>query len=50
MAKVAHEHLYRDHASVLAQLGVLDAGALPMLGTESARRVLEYSDLPAPAE
>ncbi len=45
--KVAHEHLYWDHASVLAQLGVLGAGAL---GAESARRVLEYSGLPAPGE
>jgi carboxymethylenebutenolidase len=43
--KVAHEHLYWDHASVLAQLGILHAHALPILGAESARNVLEYSGI-----
>jgi carboxymethylenebutenolidase len=42
--KVAHEHLYWDHASVLAQLGILDAGTFPILGAESARNLLEYAD------
>jgi carboxymethylenebutenolidase len=43
--KVAHEHLYWDHASVLAQLGLLDAQSLPILGAESARNLLEYSGI-----
>jgi carboxymethylenebutenolidase len=41
---VAHEHLYWDQASVLVQLGLLDAQQLPVLGAESARTVLSYSD------
>jgi carboxymethylenebutenolidase len=44
--KVAHEHLYWDHASVLAQIGLLDSGALPILGAESARNVLAFTDTP----
>jgi carboxymethylenebutenolidase len=39
--KVAHEHLYWDHASVLTQLGLLDAATPGVLGAESARNVLE---------
>ena len=44
--KVAHEHIYWDQASVLVQLGLLDAGALPIAGIETARKVLDPS-LPA---
>src|SRR2546427_3861103 len=36
--KLAHEHIYWDQASVLVQLGLLDAGALPVAGVESARK------------
>jgi len=41
--KLAHEHIYWDQASVLVQLGLLDADALPVAGRESARKVLDPS-------
>lgn len=46
--RVRHEHLYWDNASVLVQLGLLDAGMLPIQGAESARRVLPYAVPPRP--
>src|SRR6058998_2305749 len=46
--KLAHEHIYWDQASVLVQLGLLDASKLPVAGVESARKVLDPS-LPANA-
>lgn len=39
--KLAHEHIYWDQASVLVQLGLLDASTLPVAGVESARKVLD---------
>jgi carboxymethylenebutenolidase len=36
--KLAHEHIYWDQASVLAQLGLLDRSSLPVAGIESARK------------
>jgi carboxymethylenebutenolidase len=39
--KLAHEHIYWDQASVLVQLGLLDPKLLPVIGGESARKVLE---------
>ena len=39
--KIAHEHLYWDQASVLAQLGLLDASSLPVAGIESAHKALD---------
>jgi carboxymethylenebutenolidase len=36
--KLAHEHIYWDQASVLAQLGLLDRASLPVAGIESARK------------
>jgi len=39
--KLAHEHIYWDQASVLAQLGLIDAAGLPVAGVESARKVLD---------
>jgi len=39
--KLAHEHIYWDQASVLVQLGLLDAAKLPITGVESARKVLD---------
>ena len=39
--KVAHEHIYWDQASVLVQLGLLDANTLPVAGVESARKALD---------
>jgi carboxymethylenebutenolidase len=44
--KLKHEHIYWDQASVLAQLGLLDATNLPVAGVESAEKVLDPS-LPA---
>lgn len=41
--KLAHEHLYWDQASVLVQLGMLDPGTLPVVGVDSARKVLDPS-------
>src|SRR5215472_17166255 len=38
--KLAHEHIYWDQASVLAQLGLLDSEKLPVAGVESAEKVL----------
>jgi carboxymethylenebutenolidase len=39
--KVAHEHIYWDQASALVQLGLLDPGTLPVVGVESARKLLD---------
>src|SRR5207253_5803172 len=44
--KLAHEHIYWDQASVLAQLGLIDAERLPVAGAESAKKALDPS-LPA---
>ena len=38
--KLAHEHIYWDQASVLTQLGLIDASKLPVAGVESAEKVL----------
>jgi len=38
--KLAHEHIYWDQASVLAQLGLIDSTALPVAGVETAEKVL----------
>jgi carboxymethylenebutenolidase len=42
-SKLAHEHIYWDQASVLVQLGLLDAATLPVAGIESARKALNPS-------
>jgi carboxymethylenebutenolidase len=39
--KLAHEHIYWDQASVLVQLGLLDASRLPVAGAETARKVMD---------
>src|SRR5882757_500577 len=44
--KLAHEHIYWDQASVLVQIGLLDPARLPVVGIESAHKVLDPS-LPA---
>jgi len=44
--KLAHEHIYWDQASVLVQIGLLDTARLPVVGVESARKVLN-PNLPA---
>jgi carboxymethylenebutenolidase len=46
--KLAHEHIYWDQASVLAQLGLIDAASLPVVAADSARKVLDPA-LPANA-
>jgi carboxymethylenebutenolidase len=44
-AKIASEHLYWDHASVLAQLGVIDQGKVPVKGAESVCTLLEWAGI-----
>src|SRR5438046_4846696 len=44
--KLAHEHIYWDQASVMVQSGLLDPARLPVVGIESAKKVLDPS-LPA---
>ena len=39
--KIAHEHIYWDQASVLAQIGLLDITRLPVAGALGARKVLD---------
>jgi carboxymethylenebutenolidase len=34
--KIAHEHIYWDQGSLLAQVGLLDPGQLPVIGAEQA--------------
>jgi carboxymethylenebutenolidase len=41
--KLASEHLYWDHASLLVQLGLLDPKGLPVVGVEGTRSVLDRS-------
>jgi carboxymethylenebutenolidase len=41
--KLAHEHIYWDQASVLVQIGLLDPAELPVVGIESAKKVLDPS-------
>jgi carboxymethylenebutenolidase len=38
--KLAHEHIYWDQASVLAQLGLIETNSLPVAGVETAEKVL----------
>ena len=47
--KVASEHIYWDQASVLVQVGLLDAAALPVAGAEQARKVLDPAAVPSNA-
>lgn len=44
--KIACERIYWDQASVLVQLGLLDAAALPLAGVEAARK-FENPGLPS---
>jgi carboxymethylenebutenolidase len=41
--KLANEHIYWDQASVLVQLGVLDASTLPVAGVQTARKLADPS-------
>ena len=44
--KVAHEHIYWDQASLLVQVGLLDAATLPVTGAKQAETVLDMSAHP----
>jgi len=44
--KLAHEHICWDQASVLVQIGLLEPAKLPVVGIESAKKVLD-PNLPA---
>ena len=46
--KIASEHLYWDHGSVLAQLGVIDPTGVPVQGAESARKLLQWAGIARP--
>ena len=39
--KLYNEHIYWDQASVLVQLGLLNAATLPVAGVETARKVID---------
>ena len=39
--KLVHEHIYWDQASVLKQIGLLTDESLPVVGVETARKVLD---------
>lgn len=41
--KLKHEHIYWDQASVLVQLGLLDDDKLPVMGVQTAQKVLDES-------
>ena len=41
--KLSNEHIYWDQASVLVQLGLLDASDLPVAGLETARKLADPS-------
>jgi len=47
--RLAHEHIYWDQASVLAQVGLVDAAKLPIAGAEAARKVLDPASVPSNA-
>ena len=46
-AKIASEHIYWDQASVLVQVGLLDPNVLPVVGSESAQKMLDPSSVPS---
>jgi carboxymethylenebutenolidase len=45
--KVAGERIYWDQASVLAQIGLIDASRLPVTGIEASRKVLDPAQEPS---
>ena len=45
--KIASEHLYWDHASLLAQVGALDPAKVPVKGVESAHTLLDWAGIPS---
>ena len=47
--KIAGERIYWDQASVLAQLGLIDAAKLPVTGAEAARKAVDPRSEPSNA-
>lgn len=45
--KIASEHIYWDQASVLVQIGLLDASSLPVVGAESVQKLLDPTSVPS---
>ncbi|MGH7290110.1 MAG: ester cyclase, partial [Myxococcota bacterium] len=45
--KLQHEHIYWDQASVLRQVGLLDATGLPVTGREQAAKALDEGSVPS---
>ena len=45
--KLAHEHIYWDQASVLVQIGLLQAEGLPVAGKEAALKVQDENSVPS---
>jgi carboxymethylenebutenolidase len=45
--KIASEHIYWDQASVLVQVGLLDPKVLPVVGSESAQKMLDPTSVPS---
>jgi len=41
--KIAHEHIYWDQGSLLAQVGLIDPKKVPVVGAETAERLLEHA-------
>ena len=41
--KVAHEHIYWDQGSLLAQVGLLDPTQLPVVAAEPAQKLRHLS-------
>ena len=42
--KVAHGHIWWDQASLLVQVGLLDLGNLPVVGSEQARKLVRVAE------
>ena len=40
--KLTHEHIHWDQASVLVQVGPLDPKNLPVVGDQSANKLLKF--------
>jgi len=45
--KIAGEHIYWDQASVLSQVGLIDAAKLPVAGVEASRKVIDPAQEPS---
>ena len=43
--KITHEHIYWDQASVLVQLGLLNPEGLPVVGSQSAEKLMSIASI-----